>query len=90
MNVRARSFVLFVSVLALSLAVSGCRLLSQQVACLRDGDCPRDVGLGYCDRPQSSDGGVGVCVAEDPDPPPPDDDGGTSFPFLDAGPRDGG
>lgn len=68
---------------------SSCRILSQDVACRLNRDCPRDVGLGFCDLPEDSDGGVGVCVGEDPDPPAPRDGGdGVPFPFLDGGTPD--
>ncbi len=72
--------------LLLLLALSGCRLLSGEIACRLNRDCPRDVGRAFCDAP--GDGGVGRCVADDPSPPEDDEeedaDAGFVFPF-DAG-----
>lgn len=87
---RARSLLLVVVVLGL--ASSSCRILSREVACFRDGDCPRDAGLDYCDVPEDSDGGPGVCVEADPTPPRDDDDNDDAGPplFPDAGAPDAG
>jgi hypothetical protein len=86
---RAHAFLLVIALLA---GASSCRIFSREVACSRNGDCPRDAGMDFCDLPEDSDGGAGVCVAEDPDPPDgndDDDDGG--FPlFPDGGFPDAG
>lgn len=78
----------------LVVSASSCRILSRDVACLRDGDCPRDAGLDFCDRPEGPDAGAGVCVEEDPTPPgdgddDDDDDGGSPL-FPDGGFPDAG
>lgn len=86
---RATSALLLVLVVA---GLGSCRILSREVACLRDHDCPRDAGLDFCDRPAGADAGPGVCVEEDPTPPSADDDdddGGFPF-FPDAGVPDAG
>lgn len=80
---RRVAFLLAASLLALSFA-SSCRILSREVACLRSADCPRDAGLDFCDVPEDSDGGPGVCVEEDPRAPADDADDAD-----DAGPADG-
>jgi hypothetical protein len=85
-----RRLALVIVVYALALSASSCRILTREVACYRDGDCPQDVGLGFCDVPEDSDGGPGVCVSEDPRPPTNDDGEDAAFPFLDAGPSDAG
>jgi hypothetical protein len=61
-------------------ALPGCRLISGEVACERDRDCPGSVR--FC---QVSDAGVGLCVEEDPDPEPLNTDAGFDIPFPDAG-----
>ncbi len=81
---------LIVVLLVAGVGLSSCRLLSREVACSRDGDCPRDVGLGFCDVPEDADGGVGVCVEVDPSPPQDDDDAGPGFVIPDGGLSDAG
>lgn len=86
-----RRVALLVVVSSLALSASSCRILSREVACFRDADCPRDAGLDFCDVSEDSDGGPGVCVGENPRPPgnEDNDDGGLPF-FPDAGPADAG
>lgn len=81
--------------LALPLIAGACRILTGEVACTRDRDCPEDAGISFCDAPET-DGGVGTCVEVDPTP---DEDGGSGFnldagfltpPTTDAGPDAGG
>jgi hypothetical protein len=79
--------------LLLVVLAPGCRLLSQEIACRRDRDCPKDVGFDFCDSP--GDGGAGVCVDVDPNP---ETDGGDNTildasifnPPTDGGPGEGG
>jgi len=74
-----RPTLLLMLLLATSLAVPGCRLLTGEVACARDRDCPDDAGIDFCDA--EGDGGAGTCVEVDVTPEP---DGGGGI-NLDAG-----
>lgn len=80
---------LYAIVVGCTLCSAGCRLLSRDVACYRDLDCPQDAGISFCERPaEEPDAGVGRCVAEDPDPPTDTEDGGPLVTFPDAGEAD--
>lgn len=79
----------YVFVLGVMLCLPGCRLLSREVACYRDLDCPQDAGISFCERPSTeADAGVGRCIVEDPNPPVAAIDGGPLVVFPDAGEAD--
>lgn len=63
---RARSpLVVLVVLLAggtLLSSLAGCRLLSREVACRRDRDCPKDAGMNYC---TAVDDDAGVCTDDE-------------------------
>jgi len=43
-------------------SLSSCRLLSREVACRRDRDCPKDAGMNYC---TAVDDDAGVCTDDE-------------------------
>lgn len=51
-----------VVVTGLLLSLAGCRMLSREVACRRDRDCPKDAGMNYC---TAVDDDAGVCTDDE-------------------------
>ncbi len=47
-------------------SVGACQLLSGEVACDRDQDCPTDAGISFCTAwTNRGDGGAGVCTDDE-------------------------
>lgn len=93
----SRVIVVVAGLAALMAAVlPSCRLVTREVACVRDRDCPDapDGGIPYCTRWSDWDAGVGVCT-DDPDfagdvRDTDDDTDAGMTPPADGGPSDDG
>jgi hypothetical protein len=80
-------FAAFAVVVTVMMTSSACRLVSREVACRRDRDCPLDAGMSYC---TSWDADAGLCTDdEDFRGDFPEEDAG-DLPDIDAGAGDAG
>lgn len=74
-------------VVLVMLSSTACRLVSREVACRRDRDCPLDAGMSYC---TSWDADAGLCTDdEDFRGDFPEEDAGEEI-VVDAGSGDAG